>query len=353
MSCTGRRCATGAGAEKSLLIAFIDDATRVIPFAAFAYSDNTTAFLPVFKQTIARRGLPMRLCADNGANYRSQQRALVCAKLRIALLHSRPYQPAGKGTIERFFRTLRATWLAHLSAEATESLQTLNRPLWAWVEGEHHRSPHRGLNGRTPLDQGALAGHDVRYPDPGTDLDDLFLFEAKRQVMKDRTVSLNARLYEADAGRVGEPVTLRYDPHAPPARPIEVVHDAKAAGAATRLDAYPNTRVKRHRPSWQPHCDTPPSQPSPSPLAMRHLKREAVMSLRHFALTRLPFETPAHTDELFESNPAARPTRGCIPSSSSRASASSPARSARGKPPCAATSPPPCIAPCTASATSP
>ena len=26
------------------------------------------------------------------------------------------------------------------------------------------------------------------------------------------------------------------------------------------------------------------------------------MYLRHFALTRLPFETPAHTDELYESN---------------------------------------------------
>ena len=26
------------------------------------------------------------------------------------------------------------------------------------------------------------------------------------------------------------------------------------------------------------------------------------MYLRHFALTRLPFETPVHTDELFESN---------------------------------------------------
>ena len=241
--------------RKSFLIAFIDDATRVIPFAAFAYSDNTTAFLPVFKQAIARRGLPMRLCADNGANYRSQQLALVCAKLSIALLHSRPYQPAEKGKIERFFRTLRATWLAHLSAEATESLQTLNRTLWAWVEGEHHRSPHRGLNGRTPLDQGALAGHDVRYPDPGTDLDDLFLFEAKRRVMKDRTVSLNARLYEVGAVLVGETVTLRYDPHAP--------HRGR-----------PRRQGRRHRPSWQLHCDTPPSQPSPSPLAMRHLKEK-------------------------------------------------------------------------------
>ena len=112
----------------------------------------------------------------------------------------------------------------------------------------------------------------MRYPDPGTDLDDLFLFEAKRRVMKDRTVSLNGRLYEVDAVLVGQTVTLRYDPDAPPARPIEVVHHANPAGTATRLDAYANTAVKRDRPSWQLRCDTPPSQPSPSPLAMRNLK---------------------------------------------------------------------------------
>ena len=198
----------------------------------------------------------------------------MCAKLGIALIHARPYQPAGKGKIERFFRTLRAAVLAHLTAEATESLDTLNRTLWAWVEGEYHRSPHRGLDGRTPLDQWALEGHDVRYPDPGTDLDDLFLFETKRRVMKDRTVSLHGRLYEADAHLVGQLVTLRYDPNAPPSRPLEVVCDAKTAGFATRLDAYANTRVKRHRPSSQLHCDTPAAEPDPSPLSLRHLKEK-------------------------------------------------------------------------------
>ena len=197
-----------------------------------------------------------------------------CAKLGIALIHSRPYQPAGRGKIERFFRTLRAAWLRHLTAEATTSLDTLNRTVWAWVEGEYHQSPHRGLDGRTPLEQWALAGHDVRYPDPTTDLDDLFLFEAKRRVMKDRTLSLHGRLYEVDAILVGETVTLRYDPDAPPSRPIEVVHDGNSAGLATRLDAYANTAVKRDRPSWQLQCDTPPSQPPTSPLTMRNLKEK-------------------------------------------------------------------------------
>lgn len=79
--------------RKTSLIAFIDDATRVIPDAAFALSENTQTFLPVLQRAILRRGLPQRLYVDNGANYRSQHLALVCAKLGIALIHARPYRP--------------------------------------------------------------------------------------------------------------------------------------------------------------------------------------------------------------------------------------------------------------------
>ena len=253
----------------------IDDATRVIPFAAFALAENTAAFLPVFKQALVRRGLPLRLYVDNGANYRSRHLALVCAKLGIALIHARPFQPAGKGKIERWFRSLRERWLAHLDAGATDSLTTLNRSLWAYVEGEYHQAPHRGLSGQTPLDRWALTGAAVRYPEPGLDLDDLFLFEAKRRVMKDRTVSLGGRLYEVDPLLVGETVVLRYDPSAPPDRPIGVRHNGKEAGSATRLDAYANAAIRRHRPSWGIESDGAAPQPPPSPLAMRNLKKKS------------------------------------------------------------------------------
>ena len=73
----------GRQKRKTYLIAFIDDATRVVPFAAFALSENTAAFLPVLKQAIMRRGLPLRLFVDNGAAFRSHHLALVCAKLGI------------------------------------------------------------------------------------------------------------------------------------------------------------------------------------------------------------------------------------------------------------------------------
>lgn len=119
---------------------------------------------------------------DNGANYRSHHLSLVCAKLGVALIHARPYQPQGKGKIERFFRTVRGQLLTRLSDADTASLEALNRRLWAWVEGEYHHSPHRGLEGETPLERWAQTGQGVRFPEPGLDLDELFLFEAARKV---------------------------------------------------------------------------------------------------------------------------------------------------------------------------
>ena len=268
----GPKVRHGRSRRKSYLIAFIDDATRVVPFAAFALAENVPAFLPVFRNALIRRGLPARLYVDNGAAYRSHHLALVCAKLGVALLHARPWQPAGKGKIERFFRTLRAGWLGRIGAAERETLETLNRSLWAWIEGEYHHTPHRGLEGRTPLEQWALASGAVRYPDATLDLDDLFLFEARRRVYKDRTVSLDGRVYEVDALLVGEKVTLRYDPEAPPSRPLDVVHDGKPAGKATRLDAYANTAVRRTYPAKEIEAEDPAPQPPPSPLAMRKFK---------------------------------------------------------------------------------
>ena len=264
----------GRKRRKTYLIAFIDDATRVVPFAAFAFAENTTAFLPVFKQALLRRGLPERLYVDNGSNYRSHQLALVCAKLGIALIHARPFQPAGKGKIERYFRTLRAGWLAHLDLDAIDGIEPLNRSLWAWVEGEYHQSPHRGLDGQTPLDRWATTGAEVRFPSIGPDFDEAFLFEAKRRVQKDRTVSLNGSLYEVDALLAGQTVVLRYDPAAPPNRPLAVVHDGKPAGQATVLDAYANAAVKRTPNTKQIEVGNPAPEPPPSPLALRKFKEK-------------------------------------------------------------------------------
>lgn len=262
--------------RKTYLIAFLDDATRVVPYCAFAMSENTQAFLPVFKQALLRRGIPQRLYVDNGANYRSRQLALVCARLGVALIHARPHQPQGKGKQERFFRTVRSQLLATLSAADTDSLEALNRRLWAWVEAEYHHHPHRGLDGQTPLDRWAASSaageQPPRLPDPGLDLDALFLFETRRRVQRDRTVSLNGTLFEVDAALVGQTVTLRHDPSLPASRGIEVWHDARFVERARPLDAYANCFVRRNRPTQGIEADTPAPAPRPGGLSLRDLR---------------------------------------------------------------------------------
>ena len=251
--------------RKTYLIAFIDDATRVIPYAAFAMSENTASFMPVLKQAIMRRGIPQRMFVDNGSAFRSTHLSLVCAKLGITLIHSRPYAPQGKGKIERWFRTVRLQFLPMLTDKNKSSLEDLNSALWAYVEMEYHQNVHRILR-QTPLQAWAEKAGNVNYPAPWLDIDEMFLFETKRKVMKDRTVSLNGVAYEVDAALVGETVTLKYDP-SKQGDTVDVWHNNKFQHKAKCLDAYANCFVKRDRPSCtiqetgKETLHTSPSQP--------------------------------------------------------------------------------------------
>jgi transposase InsO family protein len=257
--------------KKTYLIGFLDDATRVVPHAAFALSENTAAFLSVMQQAILRRGIPKRLYVDNGAAYRSHHLSLVCAKLGITLIHTRPYQPQAKGKQERWFRTVRLQLLPALVEDGLKSLDALNRKLWAWIEGEYHASTHKGLDGATPMDRWMMSAGDVRLVGQDCDLDDLFLFEEKRKVQKDRTVSLHGVVYEVSAILVDETVLLRFDPSRP-GRPVDVYFKNRKIEQAKRVDLYANCFVKRDHATKALRPDRKLDDP-PAGLSLRHLKR--------------------------------------------------------------------------------
>jgi transposase InsO family protein len=232
-------------ARQTYLIAFIDDATRLIPFATFTFSEGAICYLTVLEQALRRRGLPKRLYVDNGSAFRSRQLALVCAKLGIALIHAKPYTPQGKGKMERWFRTVRMQYLATLAPEHRTSLEAMNRALSVWIEGEYHHAPHRGLGDETPADKWARCSDGVRMPD--ANLSEHFLAEQKRRVQKDRTVTLEGVAFEVDAALVGERVLLRYDAgKARDKRVVEVWHQGRRVEFARRVDVLANCFVKRN-----------------------------------------------------------------------------------------------------------
>ncbi len=228
---------------KTYLHAFLDDASRMVPFAAFYLAENAACFQDALKQALLRRGLPRRLYCDNGAAFRSHHLLVVCATLNISLVHSRPHRPRGRGKIERFFRHVRSAFLPHVTPEILADLSQLNRVFWAWLEAEYHQTPHRGLEGLSPLERFLQDQALVR---PAPDQLELWLrMKVSRRVGRDRTVHLDGRLYEAPDGFAGETVEVLYDPY-DPARPVHFRRKGDSAERALRrLDLHTNANLRR------------------------------------------------------------------------------------------------------------
>jgi putative transposase len=87
---------------KSYLFAFIDDHSRAIMGARWAYHDDVVRMAAAFRPALQRRGVPQAVYLDNGSAFVDAWLLRGCAVLGIKLIHSRPGKPEGRGKIERF-----------------------------------------------------------------------------------------------------------------------------------------------------------------------------------------------------------------------------------------------------------
>lgn len=240
---------------KTYLYAFLDDASRMVPYAAFYLIENAACFQDALKQALLRRGLPRRLYCDNGATFRTHHLQVICATLNISLIHSRPHKPRGRGKIERFFRHVRTAFLPHLTEEILSDLAALNRVFWAWLEAEYHQTPHGGLNGQTPLDR-FLDDQALIRPAP-EQLELWLRMSVARRVGRDRTVHLDGRLYEAPDGYAGETIDVLYDPY-DPGRPVHFRRKGETAERPLRrLDLATNATLRRAARDKEPVAEAP------------------------------------------------------------------------------------------------
>jgi putative transposase len=240
---------------KTYLYAFLDDASRMVPYAAFYLVENAACFQDALKQALLRRGLPRRLYCDNGATFRTHHLQVICATLNISLVHSRPHKPRGRGKIERFFRHVRTAFMPHLTQEILSDLAALNRVFWAWLEAEYHQTPHGGLDGQTPLDR-FLDDQALIRPAP-EQLELWLRMSVARRVGKDRVVHLDGRLYEAPDGYAGETVEVLYDPY-DPGRPVHFRRKGETAERPLRrLDLLTNATLRRVARDSEPAAEAP------------------------------------------------------------------------------------------------
>jgi transposase InsO family protein len=241
---------SGGGRMQAFLYAVLDDASRLVPHAQFYSHQGLDAFLDCLRQAVAARGVPIRLYVDNAKVFRSSQLARIAASVGILVTHTPPYQPQGRGKIERFFRSLRDQFLANLDPQRNLSLEELNQRLWVWIEQVYHCSEHGGL-GTTPLLRWQRDIEHIRQLPPSTDLRRLFFYRVNRLVRRDSTFKLRGQFYETPSVFEGETIEVRFDPL--DLSEVEIHFRGEAQGVARLVDAVVNAQL-------------PSSKSTPAPL---------------------------------------------------------------------------------------
>jgi putative transposase len=193
---------------KSILCAVIDDHSRVIVGAAFSTQETVSALTLVLKEAFETHGLPRRLYVDNGAAFSSELLLMACARLKISLTHSKPYDSPSRGKIERFFRTVRDRFLSGLSKDVT--LDEMNEAFDLWLKEDYHDKPHRGIDA-TPMDRYRTSVNhvEIRRLNKG-ELDEAFLAQHERIVNNDATISFKGKIYEVPGAYIRQRIEIRH-----------------------------------------------------------------------------------------------------------------------------------------------
>jgi putative transposase len=236
-----------AGSRKQTkLIAFIDDASRVLCHGEFFFEENVDTLVQAIRAAFYKRGIPEQLLVDNGSIYSCQEITLICARVGCLLRHTAVRDAAAKGKIERFFRRVRDQFL--IQNLDLSSLETLNRHFTHWVENDYNAMPHDAL-GMKPIDRFGIDLARVRFLAPAEHTDELFYAEATRKVKKDNTFSFAGRRYETPVDLRDKEIQLRYDRHRHDTTAVVIYHKGQRQGVARLLDAVANGLLRRKEQS--------------------------------------------------------------------------------------------------------
>jgi putative transposase len=215
--CHGPTLTLGGRRTPIRIHGLLDDYSRYLVALEAHPTEREDDMLGVLVRAIRVHGKPDTLYLDNGATYRGDTLRTACSRLGIALLHTRPYDPAAKGKMERFWRRLREQCLDHLGD--VRSLDDVNARLRAFLERFYLHAPHAGLLGRAPfVVYDGAERMPVRVQESA--LRDALTVREPRRIRRDTTLSVDGATYEIDQGYLaGRTVTVGYcwldDPRKP------------------------------------------------------------------------------------------------------------------------------------------
>lgn len=182
--------------HKPLLLAILDDRSRLICHAQWYLDETTETLVHGFMQALQKRGLPRALMSDNGA-------AMIAAEFtqgleNLGILHqpTLPYSPYQNAKQEVLWAQVEGRLMAMMDGVGELTLELLNQATTAWVEFEYHRKLHSEI-ASTPLDRY------LKEPNVGRDCPDTNALRqafcmpvTRKQRKSDGTFTLDGKRFE-------------------------------------------------------------------------------------------------------------------------------------------------------------
>ena len=195
---------------RTYLIQIIDDNSRLIMGYGFYYNDNAENVQKVLKKAIEKYGLPKKIYLDNGKSYKNNELEKICARLGIKKVHTHAYDPEAKGKVERCFKTIKEGWMYGQDFNKYHSLEDLEKDYQKYLYDGYINKIHREI-GDTPNNKWhrKIKELEIKRID-NKKLEEAFMNSKIRKVGKDRTISINNKMYEVPYKYVGDKVEIRY-----------------------------------------------------------------------------------------------------------------------------------------------
>lgn len=226
--------------QKICLILLLDDYSRYILHAKFVRSDSATENMIMIKEVVAQYGVFKLLYTDNASFFKTirhnQSRfqnhtkneyeseiTRACRQLGITHICHKPYQPQGKGKIERLFRFIQGRLIEEIMDDQSYlPLYVAEKKLQRWVTWYNNMHINRTTH-KTPKER-----FDSKEFSPLLDsrnLDDIFCFKDTRKVDKCNQFNYQGQIYIIPKKHCM--VAYRVNLHIQPQSSIRVWHNDK------------------------------------------------------------------------------------------------------------------------------
>ena len=193
------------------LVLILDDHSRKILAAQFFTKDTSYNNMLLLKEIVRKYGVFHLLYTDNDSKFKYLRnnpsryfeykkapedvftqidRAL--SELNTRLTHTPPFEPQGRGKIERLFGFMQERLPKELALKEIVTIADANRYLKGWIRWYNNR-----IHTETGMKPNVRFKNSAFVPLPeGKNLDDIFSLVEKRVVKADNTISYHGRVYQ-------------------------------------------------------------------------------------------------------------------------------------------------------------